>query len=286
MKLLLKTDTFPLNYFKTIWSPKRIIEKRQPLSWFQLLFLLLFLNALMIVPVSLNYTKMNSYSLENTFPNTFQLLDQSVVNEMTEASIENGEMTIDEFTVNSEKGVVMAGISSQRAEQILGKEGNAVLFLKDQLIIKEANQSASYIPYTKDFTLEGMDSTNQLKEAVSQQWFIKNQSFLIAVLSFILFVLVLAELVFLIFGAAFFLYIASKNKPLLKSSYKESVSVVLHATGVPTILAMLIGLIDFNIITMVTVQSIGMIGFIWVIYYHNRISEIKAQKEMSKQVQY
>lgn len=240
----------------------------------------------MIVPVSLNYTRMDSYSLENTFPESFQLLDQSVVRELSKASIKNGEMTVDEFEINNEQGAIIGGISSQRAELALKEEENTILFLEDELIIKETNQSASYVPYTKDFTLEGIESTDQLKEAVSQQWFIKNQSFLIAVLSFILFVLLLAELVFLIFGAAFFLYIASKNKPLLKSSYKESVSVVMYATGAPTIAAMLVGLIDFNIITMVTVQSIGMIGFIWVIYYHNRISEIKAQKEMSKQVQY
>ncbi|MER2294406.1 MAG: DUF1189 family protein [Desemzia incerta] len=282
----MKTDTFPLNYFKTIWSPKKIIEKRQSLNWFQLLFLLIFLNALMIVPVSLNYTRIDSYSLENTFPESFQMLDKSVVSELSKASIKNGEMTIDEFEINNEQGAIMGGISSDRAELALQEEENTILFLEDELVIKETNQSASHVPYTKDFTLEGIESTDQLKEAVSQQWFIKNQSFLIAVLSFILFVLLLAELVFLIFGAAFFLYISSKNKPLLKSSYKESVSVVMYAAGAPTIAAMLVGLIDFNIITMVTVQSIGMIGFIWVIYYHNRISEIKAQKEMSKQVQY
>lgn len=195
-------------------------------------------------------------------------------------------MTIDEFMINTENVVVMGGISSERAEQVIDEEENAILFLKDELIIKETNQSASHVPYTKDFTLEGIESTDQLKEGVSQQWFIKNQSFLITALSFILFVLLLAELVFLVFGAGFFLYILSKNKPHLNGCYKESVSVVMHAICVPTILAILVGLIDFNIITMVTIQSIGMTGLIWVIYYHNRISDIKAQKEMSKQVQY
>ena len=56
-----------------------------------MLFLLLFLNALMIVPVSLNYIKINSYTLENPFTETFELMDQSVVNEMTVASIEDGK---------------------------------------------------------------------------------------------------------------------------------------------------------------------------------------------------
>lgn len=282
----MKTDTFPLNYFKTIWSPKRIIEKRQPLNWFQLLFLLLFLNALMIVPVSLNYTKIDSYSLENTFPETFQLINQSVADEMKAGSVVDGKLHINEFSVKSDNGIVIGGISSEAAEQVMADEENAVLFLADELIIKENNQSAAHVPYTKEFTLGNIRSAEQLKAGISQQWFIKNQSFLIAVLSLVLFVLLLTELIFLTFGAAFFLYIASKNKPLLKGRYKDSVTVVIYATGLPTILAMLVGLIDFNIITMVTIQSVGMIGFIWGIYYYNRINEIKAQKALSKQVQY
>src|SRR5690606_10314300 len=131
----------PLNYFKTIWSPKKIIEKRQSLNWFQLLFLLIFLNALMIVPVSLNYTRMDSYSLDNTFPESFQMLDQSVVSELSKASIKNGEMTIDEFEINNEQGAVMGGISSDRAELALQEEENTILFLEDELVIKETNQS-------------------------------------------------------------------------------------------------------------------------------------------------
>ena len=256
-----------------------MIHQNNSFNWLQLIIVLLFLNGLMIIPVSLNYANMDTFSVKNTFPETFQMVDQTVVDNMKEATFNSGEMDLAEsFRIQTDNGVVAGGLTNQEAEQILQEEGNVLLFLENELQLREKDNSVSIVPYTKDFELTGVTTTEQLQEAISQQWFMKNQLFVVAVFSFILFALLLTELILLVFGAAFFLFIASKNKKTGDKSYKKSISVVLYAAGVPSLAAMLVGLVDFNVITMMTIQSLGMIGYIWFIYYYNRINEIKAQK--------
>lgn len=281
----MKTDVFPLNYFKNIWTPKQIIQQNNSFNWFQLIVVLLFLNGLMIIPVSLNYAKMETFSVQNTFPETFQMIDQTVVDNMKEAAFASGEMNLEEsFRIQTDNGVVAAGLTEQEAAQTLQEDGSVLLFLKNELQLREKDQSVSIVPYTKDFDLTAATTITEFQDAVSQQWFIKNQTFVIAAFSAILFALLLTELSLLVFGAAFFLYIASKNKQISgRKPYKKSVATVLYAAGVPSIAAMVFGLIEFNVITMMTIQSVGLIGYIWFIYYHNRINEIKAQKAAKAQ---
>lgn len=256
-----------------------MIQQNYTFNWFQLIVILLFLNGLMIIPVSLNYAKMDTFSVKNTFPETFQMIDQTVVDNMSEADFNLGEMDLEEpFLIQTDNGVVASGLTNQEAKQVLQADGSVLLFLNNELHLREKNQSVSVVPYTKDFNLTGITTTEQFQEAISQQWFMKNQLFVIAMFSFILFALLLTELTLLVFGAAFFLFIASKNKKTSRKLYKNEVAIVLYAAGVPSIAAMVMGLIDFNVITMMTIQSVGMVGYIWFIYYYNRINEIKAQK--------
>lgn len=276
----LKTDVFPLNYFKDLWTPKQILKQNRTFNWFQIALVVLFLNALMIIPVSLHYAKMDNYPIENTFPNAFDLIDASVVSELNETTFQSGRMEEDSvFKVESEKGMVIGGITSNEAEEILRTEDNAVLFLENGFILKEADQPASSVPYTKKVSFTQADTVTEVRNILSQQWFIKNQTFVVAAFSFIIYVLLLTELILLVFGSAFFGFLTLKHKLETRISYKTSVSTVLYAAGVPTLAAMFVGLFEFNIILMITIQSVGMLIYIWMMYYQSRMGEIQRKKE-------
>lgn len=279
----LKTDVFPLNYFKHLWTPKQILKQRRTFNWLQITLLVLFLNALMIIPVSLHYAKMNNFPIENTFPNAFDLIDSSVVSELNEATFQSGQMKEGSvFKSESEKGTVMGGITSNEAEEILRTEENAVLFLENGFVLKEADQPASSVPYTKEVSFAQADTVTEVKSILSQQWFIKNQTFVVGAFTFIIYVLLLTELVLLVFGSAFFGFLTLKHKLETRISYKSSVSMVLHAAGLSTLVAMGVGLFEFNIILMITIQSVGMLTYIWIMYYQSRMGEIQRKKEQKK----
>lgn len=283
----MKTDVFPLSYFKHLWTPKQILKQDRTFNWFQIALVVLFLNALMILPVSLHYAKMDNYPIKNTFPNAFDLIDASVVSELSETTFQSGRMEEDSvFKIESEKGVVIGGITSNEAEEILRTEDNAVLFLENGFILKEADRPASSVPYTKNISFAQANTVTEVRSVLSQQWFIKNQTFVVAAFSFIIYVLLLTELILLVFGSAFFGFLTLKHKQATKISYKSAVSTVLYAAGVPTLAAMLIGLFEFNIILMITIQSVGMIGYIWVMYYQSRMEEIQKKKEQKKAAQF
>lgn len=72
----LKIDIFPINYFKSVGTPTRAFKNRHKLNWFQLIIVLFFLNGLMTIPVTLNYTKLNFIPLEEFYPNAIQIIDE------------------------------------------------------------------------------------------------------------------------------------------------------------------------------------------------------------------
>lgn len=263
-----------------MWTPKQILKNQDTFHWWQIVLLLLFLNSLMIIPVSLHYAQMESYPIVNTFPNAFELIDNSVVNQLNQAKFQSGQMTLDEpFEMTSVHGTVRGGVTPSKAEEILSEEINAVLFLKDGFVLKESGQPASNVPYTKDVSFRNANTTEEVNAILSQQWFVKNQTFVASSFSFILYILLLAELILLSFGSALFIYITLKNKAGAKKTYQNAVSTILYAAGLPTLLAMVIGLLQFNIIIMITIQSVGMIGYVWVMYYQNRMNQLKEKKE-------
>lgn len=276
----MKTDVFPLNYFKHLWTPKQILKQCHTFNWFQITLLVLFLTALMTIPVSLHYAKLDTFPIENTFPHAYELIDQSVVSQLNEAEFQSGQMELgNAFQMTSESGVVAGGVTPNEAEEMLRNEANAVLFLKNGFILKEVNQPASSVPYTKDLSFEQASTAKEVKEILSQQWFIKNQTFVVAAFSFILYVLLLAEALLLVFGSALLVNLTVKSQTGTKRSFKGAVSTILSATGLPTFAAMTMGLIDFNVILMITIQSVGMIGYMWVMYYQSKMKELKLKKE-------
>lgn len=277
----MKTDAFPLNYFKSIWSPKQIFKNRHQLNWFQIFVVLLFVNSLLMVPVALNYTKMDTFPVEDTLPDSFGLIDESVVLKLQQGKYENGTLVLPEsFVFISEKGTVSGMLTENEMEEALAPE-NALIFQENEFVIKEGNQSLSTIPYTKDFDLSKVTNTAELKEALSRQWFIKNKGYTIATMMFLVFTITLASTLFLTFGSAIFLYLTRKSQFSSINSYKESVNLLTNCIGLPSLIALVIGLIQFDIVIMLMTQSVGLVIMLLFVFYQTRFND-KLNKNQAK----
>jgi len=278
----MKTDAFPLNYFKSIWSPKQIFKNRHRLNWFQIFVVLLFVNSLLMIPVALNYTKMDTFPVEDTLPDSFGLIDESAVLKLQQGKYENGTLVLPEsFVLISENGTVSGMLTESEIEEALVSE-NALIFQENEFVIKEGSQALSTIPYTKDFDLSKVTNTAELKEALSHQWFIKNKGYTVATLMFLVFSITLVSTLFLTFGSAIFLYLTRKSQFSSINSYKESVNLLTNCIGLPSLIALLIGLIQFDIVIMLMIQSVGLVIMLLFVFYQTRFNDKLNKNEVKK----
>jgi len=259
------TERFPINFFKSIWTPKQIYLGRKNLNWFQLIFILLFLNSLLVIPVSIHYAKMDSYPMENTFPNTYGLIDESVVNTVKGFDYVDGTVVIGKrFLLEKETGIVGAGLSDTEVEEVLKKE-NALIFTGEELLIKEGDH-LSRVKYTKDFDLSKVETVKDLQDEISRQWFLQNKSFVVGSFSLLLFSVLLVSFLFIVFGSALFIYFARRSRMIDVESFKESVNLIINCASLGSIAGMIIGLIHFDIVVMIMIQSLGLIIMLLAVF--------------------
>ena len=269
----MKTDVFPLTYFKNIWTPRMIFKKRHELNWFQLIIVLFFLTSILMVPVSLNFLKMETYPIEESYPETLALIDESVVAAFQAAISEDGALVTDPGSqVVKEKGVMSITNSDSVIKENLKAE-NALIFSDNDLYLKNKGVPVSNVRYTKDFNPSQLNSVKDMKEAVSRQWFFQNRVYVIGSLLLVVFSILFVSTILIVLGSAVFLYLTKKNSFSSIKTYKESVNLILNALGIPTLLALISSFIQFDIVVMLTIQSIGLALMILMVFYTTRFND-------------
>lgn len=268
----MKTDIFPLNYFKSIWTPKKTFKGRHQLKGFQIILIMLFLNGLMMIPVSLTYANMDSYPIEGNFPNAFGLIDEKAVAELEKTEFSNGQASFDSsFYLEKEQGVIGGNLSEAEMQEAM-ESRNAILFSNDLFMIIEEG-TASEVHYTKDFNLGAAGDTTAMKDALSQQWFIQNQGFLVSSLIFLVFCLILVSIIFIVSGSSLFMYLTKKSNYSSIKTIKESFNFIVNALGLPTVVAAIVGLLHFDVVVMLTIQSFGLIFMLLAVFYQTRFND-------------
>ena len=284
----MNTEVFPINYFKSIWTPIQAFKRRHALNWFQIILVIFFLIALILIPVSLNYASVGTTPLEDYYPNALELIDQEVVDEVSQYEYENGEMLMDEsFIIEMDDGIVAGGLSEEDW-QPYSETDTFLLFEKNQFLVRDENIATTSVLYTNDFSLEGMDNPEEIKNELSRQWDSQNNVIMVLVFSLMIGVFLLIMSVLLILGSAFILYLTRTGSVTSITTYKESVNLMVNLLSLPTILSMLLGIFYFDIYLMVAVQTLGLLIMLIILFYQtqfndSRLAERVEEKEVEEQ---
>lgn len=263
----LKIDIFPINYFKSVGTPTRAFKNRHKLNWLQLIIVLFFLNGLMTIPVTLNYTNLNFIPLEEFYPNAIQIIDEKSIQVIQDSKFDSGQMFIESpFIIENEYGIAAGGIESNFEEELLQAE-NYIFFEENQFLIKEAGTPLTTILYTKDFQLDNFETEEEIKNEMSRQWFNQNRVLIVLFFSLMISAYMFVMTLMIVLGSALFLYFTKKSTVTSISTYKESINLVLNSLTLPTIVAMISGILQFDVTIMITIQTIGLIVMLFVIYY-------------------
>ncbi|APZ49192.1 hypothetical protein BW721_05590 [Jeotgalibaca sp. PTS2502] len=278
----MQNKTFPINYFNSVLTPVKNFIGRKQLSWPKLLFVILFLNGIMMIPIVMNVTQTEAIQLKSTFPAIYDLIDEDVVDSLNQTTSEKGQVTFTEpFILEKEAGIVLGGVDEQEIEEAL-EMTNALVFAEDRFYLKEGDLPVSEIPYTADVQLGGWQTVDDLQAEVNRQWFQYNRVFIVATYSFMITGMILLMNFLLVFGSAFFIRLAGRSAMIEIDTYKESVNLILNAMGIPVLLAFLLGIVMPDISMIMSVQTFGLVLILVLIYFRTQFSEDYIAKRKKK----
>ena len=270
----MKTDIFPVNYLRSTLSPVRAFLGRKQLSWPKNLFVILFLNALLMIPIVLSFNELE-WSLDSTFPAVYRMIDDEVVEALQKSKTENGTVTFEEpFRIikGEGEGEGAGGFSGSIHKEILAKK-YALVFMDDEFIIKEDDAPLSVTPYTKNVNWDRVKSPDELKQVIEQEWFRFNRVYLVGSYSFLISAMLLVMNVILIFGSSFFVHLSRRSSFEENTPFKESLNLMLNAMGMPVFLAFIFGIFNPDVTVIMTIQTLGLVLMLVAIYFQTHFSE-------------
>src|SRR5699024_3108687 len=150
----------------------------------------------------------DTYPIESFYPNVLNILEEQPLTELKKADYHKGEMIVaDPFIFNNDYGTVAGGFHQEE----LMEEENILLFNQHEFVIKEEGAPTNKIPYTEDFSLKNIQNQKEALNALSRQWFVQNQAFVVAFFTFMISSFLLVMTLLVILGASFFLYLTKNS---------------------------------------------------------------------------
>lgn len=233
----------------------------------------------MTIPVTLNYAQVDSFPLEEFYPNTVQMIDEQVRAELSEAEYRDSEMFIETpFFIENKYGAVAGGLPSEESRKVLNLE-NILLFEQNQFIIHEDGAPEASVIYTSDFSLGQAKDQEDIVNELNRQWFNQNRVLIVFIFSLMISTFLFMMLLLIVFGSALFLYFTKRSDITSITTYKESINLMVNVLSLPTILSMIFGLFYFDITLMVTMQTIGLIIMLFIIYYKTQFNDDNIETE-------
>lgn len=275
----MKTEIYPINYFKSIWSPIQGFKNRHQLNWLTMIITIIFINSVMIIPTTINFAEMEAISLDYFYPNVVEIIDENMVDELSAIESVNGKLALDDsFIYENDQGVLAGGLSADEKKELLTEE-TFLLLEETQFVIKEENRPVTTMFYTKDFTLENVETKEDVIDAFSHQWFIQNKVLIVLIFTLVISLIQLIMLIMIIFGSAFFLYLTKKSWITSITTFKESVNLILNLIGLPTFIAAIFGLFNYDVSWMSLIQTTGLVIMLLIVYGKTGFNDENVSKE-------
>ena len=279
----MKKMPFPLNYFNSIATPKRVFKGRKNLSWIQNIVIFIFLNALLMFPVSLYFSQSTNFQLQEIMPHTLRLVTDEFATKLQAVEFENGKLISGEpFTIVEDTGVVGVEIP----KSVKKSEKNLISFEKDHLLLKDESGYQFEVRYTENFSLKNSQTKSALKEQIKEQWFKQNKAIVSFTMMLMTGIIISFSNVLVMFIAAFFIWMTKRSTLSSIRTYKESFNLILNASGIGTLLAVLIGLVHFDMTIMIGFQSLGLVIMLTAVFAVTHFSDtpIKNKRKRNEEI--
>ncbi|MFT8390456.1 MAG: hypothetical protein ABF683_04170 [Sporolactobacillus sp.] len=285
-------NRFPINFFRVMPWPTRIFTQSRQFKGWQQLFLILFLTGCMALPLSLSLTRATHAPMTLIAPKIEQVLSQSTFKSLDGAVIRDGQLNT-RAAFQSERMGVFVDIDPERTIQVTGSvyhrvipgHAAALIFQKKQLILSQRDGFGFTVRYPADGVIRLDGSGAQLIHQIEQMWFVQYQSLYRIVLSCFGFAALLLTNCFLFLILTLLLWLTKWTKLSDIQSFRQASSIVILSAALPTLLASLLSLYQFNFGTMMLLQSAGLSLMIACVFFRTRFQNSKwPMREASRRI--
>jgi maltodextrin utilization protein YvdJ len=257
----MKKPNFPELYFPNIISPKRIFAARKNLSWFKMVFCFILLNAILLIPISLHQAKQNDFEILKWTSGLDSLATNEAASQFNGLQIADGKLVSGSEMVFQDTGGVSGVFIPQKS---FDASKNAISFDEKRLRVKDASGYSFSLAYPDSAVV------TDLEEFINTTWYAQYKPVVFLGMVFVLGTLTLVSSLMLVLFSSICLALTKKSSFSKINSFKEAMNLTLNATGLPTIIAAVLGLIYFDITVMIGIQSLGAVLLIAMTFLKTR----------------
>lgn len=277
-------ELFPINYIRTIFSFEKAFTRRNYLTIWQMVIVIFLLNSLLLFPLSLQVGRMTNASLSDFVPKAMSLIDDELVQSLNQLEGDSERLIISDNQIIKEDddNIVAFAPNAEQAFTLLGNKVGLV-YTPEAFHISEEEAPVIEQIYTGNAALNDLDDTEELAQIMSQQWFGSNRSSIVLTNFIYIWLLVFTSILILIFGTSFFLSFMKNNQRMFSiKSFREALTITLNCLGLPTILAMIIGLISGNPIHVLTAQGLLGVMMLITVYWKTHFNDEYVKRQLAK----
>lgn len=246
---------FPINYFASLAGPTRLFAGRKQLSWPKFVLVLIFLISLMVMPITLYYANsLQSLPLNNIIDTTGPLIDNAGLKKFQQLEVVQGRLQLSQ-TFSEQASEVVIGSGLTAAEK---KDSTYIDFEAEQWVISQSKngRTRSYtMTYSQTFDPGRVTTPAEFQSFIEREFYQSNRPMIVLSYSLSLGLILMVMTALLLFGASFFLWMTRKSSFSSITTFKESANLMLNVIGVGSILAALVGLIHFDFVWLLGIQS-------------------------------
>jgi len=257
---------FPVRFFGSLFSPRRMFANRDKYNWLQIIVIFLFLTAVMLMPIPFYYNHQTNFNLKPFLPTIDRMADSSAMQTaFKQAQFKNQQFTNVKHQVILSNQDEVAGFNLTAAD-MAGRK--SVINLRAKTFQVKAVGSAFNAKYVPTYNLK----TNA-HDFLVDSWYQSNKVMIGLFMLMTLGLIIVGVNLILVNGAAFFLFLSRHNKITHIRNYREAVNLSLMMMGIGSLLAMVIGLIHFDVTIELTVQSLSLAFVVLWVYLKTKFKD-------------
>ncbi|MGQ9008129.1 DUF1189 domain-containing protein [Bacillus stercoris] len=257
----LENKSFIIHCLKAVASPSGVCRYGNTFSWLQLSFLFMFLTASLMAPLTVSFMKMDRFSVASFMPSAIQKVNDTFADQLQGVQIRNGKLTGGKSSERIEDGQNVMAVDMKHEYDTSGENGrlkvtgfdNAIVFQPDRLVMTDQNGTGFSVGYAKmDVRLENPNA-HDVEVLIDTLWLAQYKPMIMILASAVIFMIQLFLTIVLAGG----LWITKRSNMVSIASFKEAASIAICASALPAFAAAAIGLVHFDLITVLMIHSCG-----------------------------
>jgi maltodextrin utilization protein YvdJ len=270
--VMIKEKGFPINYLVSMSSLKRIFEERTRFQWWKLVFLFLFINGCLMMPISIHLSSVTQAPLSLVAPT----VDRTVTgNVRLDGAIKEGELTGAAEAKKMVDNRVLVATDPKNTLKVSGSQyhhsvsgyKSVLVFQNHHLVLTDQNGYGFVIDYPKHKDLSLTGHKGGVKTLVSELWMAQYKPIYVAVVSLLSFAALLVSNIILMSAMTFILWLTKYSKISDIRSLREAAAIVITSAGWPSIAALFLSLFSFDYGSLIMIQSIGLVLVISLVFW-------------------